>query len=56
MKLTFQGWIIILLLLVALSKTKIGNALIFYSLFLVFVLLLLGQYKAIQSIMTKGDN
>lgn len=54
--LTFQGWVIILLLILAISKTKIGNSVIFYSLLLVLILLLLGQYKEIQKIMIKGDS
>lgn len=50
-ELSFAGWVIILGLLYLFSKTTVGYKIIYYSLVLILVLLLIGQYKQIQEIM-----
>lgn len=52
-KITVVGWLIFFLVIYAISKTKAGFNLIYYSLILVLVLLFVGQYKSIQNVMLK---
>jgi hypothetical protein len=53
MRFTVVGWIIMLGLLYLMSKSKLGYHIIYYSLVLILILLLVGQNKAITSIMLK---
>ena len=52
---TFVGWIIFLLMLYLISKTKAGYNMIYYVLVLTLVLLLVGNYKAIEAITLKEE-
>lgn len=54
--LTFAGWVIIIGLLYAFSKSRTGYNAIYYSLILILVLLLVGQYQKINSISFAGGN
>lgn len=49
-KLTAVGWLVALLLLYFVSKTKLGHALIYFVLLLVLVFLLLNNYKQINKV------
>jgi hypothetical protein len=50
---TIIGWIIVLIVLYSISKTKTGYSIIYYSLLLSIVLLVVGQYQGIKDVMIK---
>lgn len=50
---TFVGWIIFLGFMYLLTKSRAGYNLVFYGLVLILVLLMVGQYKAIENISIK---
>jgi hypothetical protein len=50
-KLSFRGWVIILLVLYVMSKNKSMYNAIYLSLILTILLLLLGNHKSIENIM-----
>lgn len=49
-KLTLVGWMVVLLLLYFVSKSKTGHAIIYMGLFLILVFLLLVHYQQIDNI------
>lgn len=53
---TFIGWAVILLLLFALNKTKVGHTLIYWGLVLILMFLFLNNYQRIQAVMIKGGS
>jgi len=50
--LTVTGWFVFIILLYVLSKTKMGYSVIYYGLLLILLLLLVGNYKAINQDLT----
>lgn len=52
---TLLGWILFLFGLVLINKTKTGHTLIFYSLLLILVFLLVGNYRRIMSVIIKPE-
>ena len=56
-KISFIGWAIVLGFIYAITKTnKFGYNLVYYSLVLILILLLVGQYKSINDVMTTEIN
>jgi hypothetical protein len=52
---TFLGWVVLLVLLYAWNKTKIGHEILFYGMALIVLFLFVGNYQRILPVLFKGE-